>query len=89
MVILTGAGVSAESGVPTFRGAGGFWRTYEVGLIIDKSLRVAFEGSRPGNSFSFREGPFLSLGVLPLQKGGEIPIPDLCQHFLLLKGNAE
>nr|CAD7452334.1 unnamed protein product [Timema tahoe] len=26
--ILTGAGVSAESGVPTFRGAGGFWRKY-------------------------------------------------------------
>ena len=30
LVILTGAGVSAESGVPTFRGAGGFWRTYQA-----------------------------------------------------------
>jgi len=30
IVILTGAGVSAESGVPTFRGAGGFWRTYQA-----------------------------------------------------------
>ena len=28
VVVLTGAGVSAESGVPTFRGAGGFWREY-------------------------------------------------------------
>ncbi|HMD70961.1 MAG TPA: NAD-dependent deacylase [Bryobacteraceae bacterium] len=26
---LTGAGVSAESGVPTFRGAGGLWRDYQ------------------------------------------------------------
>lgn len=26
LCILTGAGVSAESGVPTFRGAGGLWR---------------------------------------------------------------
>jgi NAD-dependent deacetylase len=26
MVVLTGAGVSAESGIPTFRGSDGFWR---------------------------------------------------------------
>jgi len=30
VVILTGAGVSAESGVPTFRGAGGYWRQYRA-----------------------------------------------------------
>jgi NAD-dependent deacetylase len=28
LTILTGAGVSAASGVPTFRGAGGLWRQY-------------------------------------------------------------
>lgn len=28
IVVLTGAGVSAESGVPTFRGAGGLWRNF-------------------------------------------------------------
>ena len=28
IVVLTGAGVSAESGVPTFRGAGGLWRSH-------------------------------------------------------------
>ncbi len=30
VVVLTGAGVSAESGVPTFRGAGGFWRQFQA-----------------------------------------------------------
>src|SRR5438105_14715397 len=28
IVVLSGAGVSAESGIPTFRGAGGLWRNY-------------------------------------------------------------
>ncbi|MFH1279373.1 MAG: NAD-dependent deacylase [Candidatus Eisenbacteria bacterium] len=30
IVALTGAGVSAESGIPTFRGEGGLWRTYRA-----------------------------------------------------------
>src|SRR5579871_3031153 len=28
VAVLTGAGVSAESGIPTFRGAGGLWNNY-------------------------------------------------------------
>jgi NAD-dependent deacetylase len=30
ITVLTGAGVSAESGVPTFRGEGGLWKTYRA-----------------------------------------------------------
>jgi NAD-dependent deacetylase len=30
IVALSGAGLSAESGVPTFRGAGGLWRTHNA-----------------------------------------------------------
>jgi NAD-dependent deacetylase len=30
VVVLTGAGVSAESGVPTFRGAGGLWKEHRA-----------------------------------------------------------
>lgn len=30
IAVITGAGVSAESGVPTFRGAGGYWRKWQA-----------------------------------------------------------
>jgi NAD-dependent deacetylase len=30
LFVLTGAGISAESGLPTFRGAGGLWNSYRV-----------------------------------------------------------
>ncbi|CAF1039916.1 unnamed protein product [Rotaria sordida] len=30
VLVLTGAGISAESGVPTFRGAGGLWRQFNA-----------------------------------------------------------
>ena len=30
VVVLTGSGISAESGLPTFRGVGGLWRTHRV-----------------------------------------------------------
>ena len=28
--VLTGSGISSESGLPTFRGIGGLWRTHKV-----------------------------------------------------------
>ena len=30
IAVLTGAGISAESGVPTFRGEGGLWRQFRA-----------------------------------------------------------
>lgn len=30
VAVLTGAGISAESGIPTFRGPGGIWKTYKA-----------------------------------------------------------
>ena len=40
VVVLTGAGISAESGVPTFRGASGLWRSFRP---EDLATRDAFE----------------------------------------------
>ncbi|KAI8424507.1 hypothetical protein MSG28_002970 [Choristoneura fumiferana] len=33
IVFLSGAGISAESGIPTFRGAGGMWRKYRAAAL--------------------------------------------------------
>ena len=30
LVVLTGAGISAESGIPTFRDSDGLWEGYDV-----------------------------------------------------------
>ena len=40
VVVLTGAGISAESGVPTFRGTAGLWRSFRP---EDLATREAFE----------------------------------------------
>lgn len=40
VVVLTGAGVSAESGVPTFRGQDGLWRQYRA---VDLATPEAFQ----------------------------------------------
>jgi len=40
LAVLTGSGISAESGVPTFRGAGGLWRTFRP---EDLATTQAFE----------------------------------------------
>ena len=50
VAVLTGAGVSAESGVPTFRGAGGLWREYSATSLATPD--------------AFRGDPKARLGVL-------------------------
>ncbi len=39
VVVFTGAGVSAESGIPTFRGPGGLWKTFKA---EDLATPIAF-----------------------------------------------
>ena len=44
IVIISGAGVSAESGVPTFRGAGGYWRKWQAQVRgVSRIPRVSSE----------------------------------------------
>lgn len=49
IVALTGAGISAESGIPTFRGAGGLWKTFRA---QDLATPSAFK-SNPSRVWQF------------------------------------
>ena len=57
LVALTGAGISAESGIPTFRDAGGLWEGYDVmevasieGWIRNPALVLDFYNQRRKNA---------------------------------------
>uniref|UniRef100_A0A8C9BWU0 Sirtuin 5 n=1 Tax=Phocoena sinus TaxID=42100 RepID=A0A8C9BWU0_PHOSS len=56
IVIISGAGVSAESGVPTFRGAGGYWRRWKAQDLATPQ--------------AFAQNPSQVWEVLPLPAGG-------------------
>ena len=56
LLVLTGAGISAESGVPTFRDAGGLWEGHDVtdvaspeGFVRDPLLVWKFYSERRAN----------------------------------------
>lgn len=53
LVVLTGAGISAESGIPTFRGADGLWEGHDVTAVAspegwhkDRALVLHFYNQR-------------------------------------------
>src|SRR5687767_5294176 len=76
VVVLTGAGISAESGIPTFRDAGGLWEGHRVedvatpeGWQRDRSMVLEFYNQRRKRA----------LEVLP-NKGHEV-LAGLEKHF--------
>ncbi|XP_038596690.1 NAD-dependent protein deacylase sirtuin-5, mitochondrial-like [Tachyglossus aculeatus] len=59
VAIITGAGVSAVSGVPTFRGAGGFWRKWQA-QDLATPLAFAKNASRVWEFYHYRREVMLS-----------------------------
>ncbi len=64
IVVLTGAGVSAESGLATFRGAGGLWEGHRVETVATPAAFAA----RPDlvhRFYNFRRAQLLSPEIRP------------------------
>ena len=69
--VLTGAGISAESGIPTFRGAGGLWRT----IALKKSLPRA-----PGSAIRGSSGSSIPCAAALPQPRNRIPATSRSPH---------
>lgn len=60
--ILTGAGVSVASGLPTYRGPGGLWEKEEIAQLVDARN---LPGSLPGLWNLYRDRRRVALDVAP------------------------
>jgi NAD-dependent deacetylase len=88
LLVLTGAGVSAESGVPTFRGVDGLWRTHPVERVASPD---GFDAD-PGLVWEFySERRAKAQGVVP--NAGHAALADvearLGERFLLVTQNVD
>jgi NAD-dependent deacetylase len=79
VAVLTGAGVSAESGVATFRGSGGLWEGYRIDEVAtpfafqrDPSLVWRFYNLRRKQLWTVKPNPgHLALARMEQRWGGE------------------
>lgn len=87
VAVLTGAGISAESGVPTFRGEGGLWRSYRS---QDLATPEAF-AAHPGlvwEFYNWRRSLIASVNVNP----AHLALADLekkVPRFTLISQNVD
>lgn len=88
VTVLTGAGISAESGVPTFRGAGGLWKQFRA---VDLATPEAFakDPRLVWEFYNWRRELIAPLGPNP----GHLALAEierrLSPHFTLITQNID
>ena len=88
IAVLTGAGISAESGLPTFRGAGGLWEGHRVEEV---ATPAAF-GRDPALVWRFYNARRKALRTVQPNPGHRVLVhleERLGEHFTLITQNVD
>jgi NAD-dependent deacetylase len=87
IAVMTGAGISAESGVPTFRGAGGFWRGRSA---MDLATPQAFNRD-PEDVWKFYRYRIDGLSRVEPNEGHRalVSLERRCERFWLITQNVD
>lgn len=87
VALLTGAGVSAESGIPTFRGAGGLWRGHDP---LSLATPEAFEAdpSLVWEFYNWRREIVARAEPNPAHRA-IATLADRVEHFALITQNVD
>jgi NAD-dependent deacetylase len=84
---LTGAGISAESGVPTFRGADGLWRNYNV-MELATPHAFARDPSLVWEFYNWRRNLITGL-TINLGHKALVDLETMLSHFTLITQNVD
>ncbi|HEU4386520.1 MAG TPA: Sir2 family NAD-dependent protein deacetylase [Blastocatellia bacterium] len=87
VLVITGSGISADSGIPTYRGAGGYWRSFNARKL---ATRAAFDRSPELVWEWYRERRQKIRSARP--NAAHIILSKLAaraQHFLLVTQNVD
>jgi len=87
VTVMTGAGISAESGVPTFRGADGLWKNYQA---TDLATPEAFakDPELVWEFYNWRRGLVSQITYNPAQKA-LVELEHLIPEFTLITQNVD
>src|SRR5581483_6182387 len=87
ILVITGSGISADSGIPTFRGKGGYWRKYDATKL---ATRRAFNND-PGLVWKWYLERRKAVKDATPNKAHKIvaELSSVCQDFLLVTQNVD
>jgi NAD-dependent deacetylase len=87
VAVLTGAGVSAESGIATFRGHGGLWEGHRAEEVATPQAFLA-DPEMVWRFYHFRRRKLLECRPNPAHHA-LAELENLCEHFTLITQNVD